>query len=265
MSYILLFIVLSGVLGVIFGSFLNVVIFRTNVGESFWGRSKCQVCLEPVEARDLVPILSYFALKGKCRNCKAVIEWQYPAVEAASGILFALFFARAFLGFGAPDFVDAHEWIALFVRDAVMALFLIIIFVYDLRFFYILDRYSIPAMILALGFNIALGANPVSLLLGGFVIGGFFAGQFLISNGKWIGGGDIRMGMFMGFLLGLKLGLVALFVSYLLGAIVGIFLLLSNKRELTSRMPFGTFLALGTLISMIWGADILSWYLSFLG
>jgi len=77
-------------------------------------------------------------------------------------------------------------------------------------------------MIVALIFNVALGADAINLLAGGFLIGGFFAFQFLLSGGKWIGGGDIRMGLLMGFMLGLELGIVALFISYVLGAIVGV-------------------------------------------
>jgi prepilin signal peptidase PulO-like enzyme (type II secretory pathway) len=260
-----LFIFLAGILGIIFGSFVNVVVFRTKEKVNLWGRSKCIACQEPIHAKDLIPVVSFFVLKQRCRHCKAVIEWQYPAVELALGILFALFYARAFLGFGVPDFVTSNEWLALFVRDAVMAVFLLIIFVYDLRYSYILDKYSIPAMVLALVFNLALGAEPLNILLGGFLIGGFFAFQFLVSNGKWIGGGDIRMGMLMGFLLGLELGVVALFIAYILGAIIGIFLITFKKRAVNSQVPFGTFLALGTVIAMIWGNSILEWYLGLLG
>ena len=264
MTELIIWTIFAGLLGVVFGSFINVVVFRTKEGQSLGGRSKCRTCLEPISSVDLVPILSYFALKGKCRRCSSVIEWQYPAVEIAMGILFALFFVRAWLGIGLPSFIDSTEWIALFVRDATMATFLVIIFVYDFKYSYILDRYSIPAIILALFFNIVLGADALNILLGGLLIGGFFAIQFLVSNGKWIGGGDIRMGLLMGFLLGAELGLVALFVSYVLGAVVGIFLVLTKKRELDGHVPFGTFLALGTVFAMIWGADVLGWYLGYL-
>jgi leader peptidase (prepilin peptidase) / N-methyltransferase len=260
----ILLVILVSVFGICVGSFINVVVFRTKSGDPIArGRSKCTKCLEPVAAIDLVPILSYFNLRGKCRSCSTVISWQYPAVELAMGILFGLFFVKAVLLFAAPAFVDSSEWLALFVRDAVMAAFLVIIFVYDFKYQYILDRFTIPAMMLALVFNMALGADVTSMLLGGFLLGGFFAFQFLISEGKWVGGGDIRMGMLMGFLLGFEYGLLALFLSYILGAIAGIFLILTKKRKLSSQVPFGTFMAIGTIITMFFGQFILDWYLEF--
>lgn len=254
--------VFVSIFGIAIGSFLNVVVFRTKSGESVTkGRSKCTACLEPIAAIDLIPMWSYFRLKGRCRNCRAVISWQYPAIEAAMGLLFGLFFVRAVMGFGIPDFIDQTEWLALFIRDATIASFLIIIFVYDFKYSYILDRFTVPAMIVALLFNMALGADPLSLLLGGFLIGAFFAFQFLLSQGKWIGGGDIRMGLLMGFTLGLEQGLLALFLSYVLGAVVGIFLIATKKRKLDSHVPFGTFMAAAMIIVLFAGEEILKWYL----
>ncbi len=250
-------------LGIAIGSFLNAVVFRTSSGEGLGGRSKCRSCVKPIAAKDLIPILSFFLLKRRCRSCKSVIEWQYPVVELAMGVLFGCLFARAAFGVGFPEFVDSSEWLALFVRDAIIASFLVIIFVYDLRASVILDRFSVPAMILALLLNLALGANPADILLGGIILGSFFGFQFMISKGAWIGGGDIRMGVLMGFLLGVNLGLVALFTSYVLGAIAGIILILMHRKSLKSHVPFGTFLATGTLISMFFGSYILEWYLGF--
>ncbi|MFH1631452.1 MAG: prepilin peptidase [bacterium] len=262
---IILWTIFACVLGIAVGSFINVVVFRTGANEPITGRSKCRQCLVPVATLDLIPIWSYFALKGRCRKCSSVIEWQYPAVELAMGILFGLLFARAALGFGLPIFVAGGEWVTLFVRDALVAVFLVIIFVYDLRYSYILDRFSIPAMIIVLLFNIFLGTDAMNILAGGFLLGGFFAFQFLISGGKWIGGGDIRMGLLMGFLLGIELGIVALFLSYVLGAIAGIILITTKKYKLDSHVPFGTFMAGATIITMIWGQYLLDWYMGFFG
>lgn len=254
--------ILVSTFGIAIGSFLNVVVFRTKSGEPISkGRSKCRSCLEPVATIDLVPIWSYFSLKGRCRNCREVIAWQYPAVELTMGILFGLFFVRAMTGFAIPDFIDSSELLALFIRDAILASFLVVIFIYDFRYSYILDRFSVPAMILALLFNIALGADALNILLGGFLIGGFFAFQFLVSQGKWIGGGDIRMGLLMGFLLGIEQGLLALFLSYIFGAIVGVILILAKKRKMDSHVPFGTFMAFSILTVMFAGDVILDWYL----
>ncbi len=261
---IILWTILATILGVLVGSFINVVVFRTKSNEPFWkGRSKCRTCEVPISPVDLVPVFSYFALKGRCRSCSATIEWQYPAIELITGVLFGVLFARAALGIGVPPWIDDSEWLILFIRDAVIAVFLLIIFVYDFRFSYILDRFSMPAAIIALVFNLYLGASIVDLLLGGLFIGGFFAFQFLVSGGKWVGGGDIRMGLLMGFLLGVANGVLALFLSYISGAIFGIILILSKKRKLDSQVPFGTFMAAAMIICMIFGSYILEWYLGF--
>ena len=237
-------------LGLCVGSFLNVVIFRVHDGESFVrGRSKCRTCEEPLGIRDLVPVLSYLNLRGRCRGCKNVIAWQYPAVELATGALFILAYT--------------HAGVTIqFVRDAVFASFLVIIFVYDLRHMLIIDRFTIPAIIFAIIVNLWLGFIPAwSLLAGGLVLSAFFWIQFLVSRGTWVGGGDIRMGALMGFMLGLEQGLVALFLAYVFGAIVGGALLLAGKVNRKTPIPFGTFLATSTLAVMFVGAPMVQWYL----
>jgi len=251
-------------LGIAIGSFVNALVFRANDNEAITGRSKCRACLTPIAAKDLIPVISFFLLKRKCRKCTSVIEWQYSIVELSMGVLFGLLFARSLYGVGFPEFVMGKDWLALFIRDALMVTFLLIIFIYDLRWRVILDRFSIPAIIIALIMNVALGADVVDLLAGGIVIAGFFALQFFLSSGRWIGGGDIRMGALMGALLGLKVGLVALFLSYIFGAIGGILLILSKRGNLQSHVPFGTFLAVGTLVAMLFGENILNWYIGLL-
>jgi len=243
------------ILGVCIGSFLNVAIFRVHEGRSVInGRSKCKTCEEPISAYDLIPVLSYFILRGRCRKCKNVISWQYPLVEFVTGILFLLFYFK---------FNDSSiEGMYTFVRDWIFIAFLIVIFVYDLKHMYILDRFTIPAMIVAIIFNLWLGTVPaMSLITGAVVLGGFFYLQFVISNGAWVGGGDIRMGALMGLMLGLNQGLVALFLAYLLGAIIGIMLLLTKRVGRKTPIAFGTFMAIGTAVILFFGDAPLQWYL----
>lgn len=261
MGAIILSLALAAVLGVIVGSIVNATVLRTKAGLPLMSRAKCLVCVEPLAWFDVIPVLSYFALKGRCRRCSAAIEWQYPAVEAAMAVLFALFAARIIFSLGIPLYITGTEHALLFIRDAVVSVFLVIIFLYDFRFSVIPDRFSIPAIILVILFNLVLGAPSWSLLLGGLAIGGFFSVQYLVSQGRWVGGGDIRLGLLMGFLLGLPMGVVALFLSYIIGAIGGLFLLAFGHRKVTSHVPFGTFLALATVITMIWGPSLLGWYL----
>ncbi len=239
-------------IGLCVGSFLNVAIFRVHEGEQMVrGRSKCMTCEEPLGPKDLVPVLSYIALKGRCRKCKAVVSWQYPAIELVTGLLFVVLYRL-------------HGMEMVLLRDAVFVAYLIIIFVYDLRYMYILDKFTIPAMIVAVLANLWLGIIPAwSILVGGLVLAGFFLTQFLVSRGTWVGGGDIRMGALMGFMLGLTHGLVALFLAYVLGGLVGGYLLATGKVDRKTPIPFGTFLAVGTLLMLLSGDSIISWYLGF--
>ncbi len=261
-NMIVLGIILSALLGIAIGGLLNVVIFRTKADAALLKpKSTCHTCLEPIAFLDTIPVVSYISLRGRCRSCATVIEWQYPAVELAMGILTTLLFLRVALGFGIPEFVDSSELILLFVRDVVVVSFLMVIFVYDYRFSVILDRFSVPAILAILIFNLALGASIVWFVLGGLLIGTFFAVQYLISQGKWVGDGDVRMGLLMGFLLGPQLGLLALLFSYIFGGIGGLLLVLSKKRALSSHVPFGTFMACAIVFVMFFGEWILGWYL----
>ena len=238
--------------GLAIGSFLNVVVFRTHADVPLTGRSKCQLCEQPIGWFDLVPVFSYVTLRGRCRRCKGAISWQYPLVEAAAAMLFVLIAWAAW-----PD-------AALAIRDAIFVIFLIIIFVYDFKYSYILDRFTIPGMVIAFILNVALGLPSIpSMLLGALVAGGFFWLQFVVSKGRWIGGGDVRMGVLMGLMLGFGPTVLALFLSYAIGALVGIALILTKKKQFASGVPFGTFLAIGTFVALLWGGQMIDWYLGY--
>ncbi len=259
-----LYLILISILGAVIGGIVNVTVFRLEDEIfSLKKKSSCRTCLTPIHWTDSIPIFSFFKLKGRCRHCSTAIEWQYPAIELAMAVLFAAFFARAAFGYGLPIGVEDGEWLALFVRDAVMVIFLTIIFVFDFKKQVILDRFTIPAIILTIIFNIALGIDASVMLLGGLILGAFFAIQFLASDGHWVGGGDIRMGLLIGFLLGPILGMISVLFAYILGAIIGIYIILAKHRSLHDHMPFGTFLAISTIVVMLFGEVILGWYLSF--
>lgn len=264
MNFVILTFLVS-IVGIFVGSFINTVVFRTKAKENIWQpQSKCRVCEKPIAWFDVIPVVSYFYLKSRCRKCQTTIEWQYPVIEIFTGILFGLLFARAFLNIGVPDYVSESEWLLLFLRDAIISIFLLIIFFYDCKYNYILDRFSVPAMIAAIIFNVLLGANPINLILSGLIFGAFFAIQFIVSAGRWVGGGDVRMGMLMGLLLGFFNGITAMFMAYIGGAIVGVILILAKRKKLDSQVPFGAFLSSATLICMVFGNYIVNWYLNFL-
>lgn len=244
---------LAFIFGLIIGSFLNALIWRIYVRRSIvHGRSICPECKHQLEAKDLVPVVSFVWQQGRCRYCHEHISWQYPLVELSTAVAFA-----ALVGTYGLSWTTA--WYA-----AVLCL-LLIIFVLDLRYSIIPDSASLPLLVFGALSIWATGLAWPEMLMGVGVGGGFFLVQWLVSRGKWIGDGDIRLGAAMGALLGWKLVLVALFLSYVVGAIVGVVLLARRKGTLESKIPFGTFLAAGTVVCLFWGQRLVDWYLGLFG
>jgi len=244
--------------GLVVGSFLNSIIYRLKTGESFLGgRSHCPNCKHHLSWRDLIPIFSFLILKGKCRYCHQKISCQYPLVELATGILFILI-----IHYSPPNLLVTGY------RLLITSL-LIIIFVYDLKHYIIPDKVIYPAIVLTLIFNFKflilnqplIFKNAALSALGAAI---FFLLIFLISRGKWLGFGDVKLAFFMGLFLGFPNILAALFFAYLVGAIIGIGLILIGKKTLKSEVPFGPFLVFGTLIALFFGNIIIDWYLNFL-
>ena len=244
------------VLGVFSGGFLSLFIFRAHRHVPLTGNLACAVCEVPKKPHDVLPIIGHLSLKKRCKHCKSAFTWQYPLIEIATGILFAL---------GAYALISAGEFASFwpeFLRLASFILILVIIFVYDARYSYILDEFSIPAMILVVLLNLLVGTvTPLSMLFGVLVLGGFFAIQYIISSGEWIGDGDIRMGIIMGLMLGFHAGLFALLASYLIGAIVASLLLIGKQKDLHSHIPFGTFLSVGTFLGLLVGTEVVEWFI----
>ncbi|MDD5749642.1 MAG: prepilin peptidase [Patescibacteria group bacterium] len=249
------------IFGLFVGSFLNVVIFRLHRQESFIrGSSKCLFCGHKLYPQDLVPFFSFLYLRGRCRYCRERFSVQYPLVELATALAFVLIFVRLFGDFS-PEFLTPLVILHLFNWWA-LAAFLVIIFVYDLKYYLILDSVVWPAIILALTANLVLGMLVWSLFTAMLVGGGFFFLQFVISQGRWIGGGDVRLGALMGAILGWPHILTALFIAYILGSVFSIFLLAGRKKGLKDKLPFGTFLALATFLTMLYGQILVDWYWS---
>lgn len=260
-----IFYLIIFIFGLFIGSFLNCVIYRLvltpkidsdglEIKETFLrGRSFCPHCKRTLGWQDLIPILSFFILKSKCRYCQKKISWQYPLVEIATGLLFVLCFLFV------PD--RALFWSGI-------SCFLIIIFVYDLKHYIIPDKVIFPAIGLTLIYNLVTSdfiphtlyfLNP---LIAAFGAAGFFLFIVLFSQGKWMGLGDVKLAFFMGLLLGFPNILAALFSAFLIGAIIGVGLILAKKKTLGSRVPFGPFLVIGTFIASFWGETIINWYLN---
>ncbi|MBI2644962.1 prepilin peptidase [Candidatus Uhrbacteria bacterium] len=270
------------IIGLSVGSFLNVVILRIQRGTSPWkGRSTCMACDKALAWNDLIPIVSYLALGGYCRYCKAKISFQYPLVEGATALLFFGAYSMVFPLSGNIHLFSGAELGDLFIllRNWVGIAVLIILFVYDLRWFLILDAIAIPAIIVVYLFNgiffyhtpacvglslvsCVLSISLMNYLLAVVIGGGFFLIQYLISRGAWIGGGDIRLGAFMGAFLGFPQILIALFFAYMIGSLVALPLVFLKKKEMRSEIPFAPFLAIATVITLFWGESILQLYSS---
>lgn len=245
--------------GLVVGSFLNAVLYRLSVGDSvFRGRSYCPHCKHELGVSDLVPLVSYLVLRGRCRYCKKGIALRYPLVEAATAAAFMGVYARYLQR---PD--GLTTWFDV-VSVSVFTAYLIVIFVYDLLHYLILDVVVIPAIAVAAVINLIRGHSVTAMLIGATVCGGFFAAQFFISRGKWIGGGDIRLGLFMGVLLSWPLVLVALAIAYIAGSIIGIGLIAFGTKTMESKVPFGTFLTVAAYVTLLYGNAISEWYLGLL-
>lgn len=241
------------VFGLTIGSFLNALIFRLKSKEKVvLSRSHCDHCGQKLKWQDLVPVLSFLWLKGKCRHCGHRISWQYPLVELATGFLFVL---AAFLSFFDPWF---------FVFALLIISLLVVIFVFDLKHYLIPDQIVYLGMFVSLAWQLFRG-NVLNSLSAGLGASIFFLVIVLFSKEKWMGWGDVKMALFMGLLLGFPNVLVALFLSFFFGSLVGISLIVAKSKGLKSEIPFGPFLSLATLITLFWGKEIINWYLKFIG
>ncbi len=253
-SYFLIFF-----LGLILGSFLNSIIWRLwdNIAIFSRARSICVHCRKQLSWKENIPLLSWLVLKGKCAHCSKNISVYYPLVELGVATCFTLV---AYHYFPMSNF---SEWTLL--RDLVFTAFLVVIFVQDLRYQLILPNVVWTGAIFGLVINVSfLGYDFNSLALGALIGGGFFLAQYLLSSGRWIGGGDVRLGVMMGLWLGWQNTIVAIFLAYIIGAIFAVFLLVTKRAQRDTAIPFGTFLAVTTMVSLYWGQSLVQWYVGLL-
>jgi len=248
-SYIFVF-----VLGISLGSFLNALEYRLYKKISIFDKwSKCPKCSKHIKAYDNIPVLSFILLRAKCRFCKKSISWQYPLVELWVGLSFVFVF-----WFRAGSITEI-------VRDLVVVWVLSFIFIYDLKYMEVLDSITLPAaafiFLLNINHQIYTWQN---MLLAAFVAGGFFLAQYVISNGRWIGGGDIRIGILMGVVLGWPNVVFGLGLAYIIGAVSSVFLLSLKKKKMTDQIAFGTYLTIATFVALFWGGRVVDWYLGLL-
>jgi leader peptidase (prepilin peptidase)/N-methyltransferase len=249
-------VVFCGVLGLLIGSFLNVVIWRVPRKLSVVRPpSHCPQCETPIRPADNVPVLSWLLLRGKCRHCGNPIPVRYPLVEATCGVLFAAVALRFGTDWALPAF--------LVLTAALLAISII-----DLEHFIVPDRITAPLTISSLVLlGLAAAADGDWSRLVRSVLGGvaFFAFLLFLNlvNPRGMGMGDVKLSFSLGLFLGwLGWGQVFLggFLSFLLGAVVGVALIATKVKSRKDHVPFGPFLAAGTLITVLWAGPILHWY-----
>ncbi|MFA6383112.1 MAG: prepilin peptidase [Parcubacteria group bacterium] len=254
------------ILGLIIGSFLNVVVYRLKVAESIaHGRSHCPECRKPIKWYDNIPLLSFILLRFRCRYCRKKISWKYPLVEFFTGLLFAAVGYKYFIA------SDSATWITtLYYLGAIS--FLAVIFVYDFLYMEISDLVLWPAVAWAVAFGLyidwtKIGSNNVILnsqiysgVLAAFAAFAIFFLLVAVSKEKWMGMGDAYLVILLGLILGWPNIILALFLAFMIGAIVGLVLIAGKKKKMESRIPFAPFLILGALITLFFYAPIVNWY-----
>jgi len=264
-SFVLIFL-----LGTIIGSFLNVVIYRCNTGKSIAkGRSICMSCNHTLRFYELIPVFSFIFQKGKCRRCSSSISFQYPIVEMITGFVFVLlaFYFLPFLWFSVPLYIVN---LSLF---SVLFCFLIIICAYDIRHKIIPDVFSYSfagiAFVTLFINHTALGSMfvlpGVEAILAGPLCALPFYLLWKISGGRWMGLGDAKLMLGIGWMLGLGSGFVALVFSFWIGAVFGLLLMLYKGRSTTlkTEIPFAPFLIISTTIVFFCSISLLSFILFF--
>ncbi|HEY8109119.1 MAG TPA: prepilin peptidase [Patescibacteria group bacterium] len=270
--------VLFFILGLIFGSFLSTVFHRLEI-EGLGterrrkkaakakeglvsGRSRCDRCKTQIPWYHNVPLVSFLLLRGKCHHCGKPISEYHPTLELTSGLVLAV----SYLAYG---------WSWQLLVAGFFGLVMVFLLAYDLRHQIIPNVVVIPAIAFALvmvlaqallfnqGIPVQVGlwsSDPDTYLLGGGAAGLFFLALSVASGGKWIGGGDIKLGVLIGLVVGWPAVLVALIMAYVVGMLYAVVLLLTRQATLKSSVPFGPMLAIGYFVAAFYADAIISWY-----
>lgn len=265
------------VLGLAWGSFVNALVWRLHELETHkklsgkqkkelsfvHGRSMCVHCGHELAWYDLLPVLSWLSLGGKCRYCKERISWQYPVVELLTASLFVLSYISWDYGFSGAGVLLFGLWLVFVVGFFALA-------VYDLRWMLLPNKLVFPLIVLAVVqvvLKVFIEQAPLEVITGAAVglvtIGGLFYALFHISNGRWIGGGDVKLAFMIGLLVGSGIeALLVIFLASALGTFISLPLMKSTSLKLSSRIPFGPFLLAATCIVYLFGERLINWYTS---
>ena len=243
--YIIIFI-----FGITIGSFLNVCIYRIPLGESIvTAPSHCMPRGRTLKWYDMVPVFSWLVLGGKCRNCKSKISVQYPIIEGVNGILYVMICA-----------VNGLEWSS--VIYCFMASALLVLSIIDWRTYEIPFGINVFLFVLGIAMTILDRGNLVEHLIGMICVSGLLGILYLLTGGRAIGGGDIKLMFACGLILGWKLILLAFFLGCIIGSVVHIIRM--SVKKAGRMLAMGPYLSAGILLAALWGNAWINWYLSLL-
>jgi len=242
-----------GFLGLLIGSFLNVVIFRVPRGESIvTPGSHCPTCGHALRAWELLPVVSFLIQKAQCRNCQARISWRYPVVELLTGLLF---FLTAMINLS----TGIHP--ARLLLNLVFVAVLIALAFIDLDTFRLPDVLTLPLLGVGLvgAFLIPGNPNGWESVLSALGAGGLFWGIARVYP-QGMGLGDVKLVAALGAFLGFPSIFLAVFMGSFMGAFIGIILLFAGRKRFRQQIPFGPYLASGAIFALLWGNRIFTWY-----
>lgn len=258
MNFELITLIFFFLLGTVVGSFLNVWSRRLMRDEPVTGRSHCENCGHVLAPYDLIPLLSFLLLRGRCRYCHKPLSWQYPIVELATGILFAALELK--LGFPSTGYGLLAAGFLLIASCA-----LIVVFLTDFLAQKIFDQVIFVGLVSAFFYRGLVSNNFLGDLLGAILAYLFFRLIRALTSGRGLGDGDPPLEFFAALLVGAPLVLAQLFLAFILGSVVGVILVAFEKKHLSDRIAFGPFLVASTFVTIFAGGYIWTWYLSQLG
>ena len=273
---IVLFYLLIFILGTAVGSFLGVVVDRLASREPIWkGRSHCDHCRHNLHAIDLIPLVSYFLLGRKCRYCHKKLSWFYPFIELCTGMSFVLIFFAVFQQSSYLIAQIPYQFLALYYFTLISSL--LVIFFADIRYGIIPFKIVIFALLVTLLWDVlfphvsfppvavqllGLQTNLLIILASAIGASGFFFLLFAATKGRGMGFGDVVYAFLMGFTLGFPRVILGLYIAFVAGAIISLVLIALKKKKFRGgTIPFGPFLVLGTIISLLWGTQLIAYVL----
>lgn len=264
------------IIGLIFGSFLNALEYRITEEKSMGGRSFCPNCKHQLNFLDLIPVVSWLMLFGKCRYCNKKISFQYPLLEVLTAFSFILAGIQTDLIKSLNDYlvtltIDvSYLQIIEFVLLSIIYFLFILIALHDAKTKYVLSLYTYAALIFAFVYQmvtytgnwdiVILWEYLLPIFIAALIPASFFFALSFGSKGKWMGAGDAEIALSIGALLGITLILPAYYFAFIVGAAWSLVLIANKKAKMKSEVPLGPFLISGAFFAIIFGQQIIDWY-----